>query len=186
VLVFSFVGYKTQEVSVGSRSKVEVIMQVNNQALDEVVVVGYGEQKRSVVGAITTVKMADIKSAAPRSLNNALAGKVAGVIAVQRSGEPGYDDAQFWVRGISTFGAGASPLVLVDGVERPINNIEPEEIESFSVLKDASATAVYGIRGANGVILVTTRRGTNDKPSISFKYETGSNSPTMLPQMVDE
>jgi len=186
VLVFSFVGYQSQEITIGSRSKVEVVMQVNNQALDEVVVVGYGEQKKeSVVGAITTVKMADIKSAAPRSLNNALAGKVAGVIAVQRSGEPGYDDAQFWVRGISTFGAGASPLVLVDGVERPINNIEPEEIESFSVLKDASATAVYGIRGANGVILVTTRRGVNDKPSISFKYESGSNSPTMLPQMVD-
>lgn len=185
-LVFSFVGYITQEVEVNNRSKIDIAMQLDNKALDEVVVVGYGEQKKeSVVGAITTVKINDLKSAAPRSLNNALAGKVAGIIAVQRNGEPGYDDAQFWVRGISTFGAGASPLVLVDGVERPINNIEPEEIESFSVLKDASATAVYGIRGANGVILVTTRRGTNDKPTVSFKYETGLNSPTSLPELVD-
>lgn len=185
-LIFSFVGYLTQEITINSRTQIDVAMSLDMKALDEVVVVGYGEQKKeSVVGAITTVKVNDLKSAAPRSLNNVLAGKVAGVIAVQRSGEPGYDDAQFWIRGISTFGAGASPLVLVDGVERPINNIEPEEIETFSVLKDASATAVYGIRGANGVILVTTRRGTNDKPSINFKYESGVNSATSKPKFVD-
>jgi len=126
------VGYLTQEITINNRAQIDVAMNLDMKALDEVIVVGYGEQKKeSVVGAITTVKVNDLKSAAPRSLNNVLAGKVAGVIAVQRSGEPGYDDAQFWIRGISTFGAGASPLVLVDGVERPINNIEPEEIETF-------------------------------------------------------
>lgn len=185
-LVFSFIGFVQQEVKVSNRTTIDVALSSDVKALSEVVVVAYGEQKKeSVVGAISTVKVADIKRAAPRSLNNALAGQVAGVISVQRSGEPGYDDAQFWIRGISTFGAGANPLVLVDGVERPINNIEPEEIESFSVLKDAAATAVYGIRGANGVILVTTRRGHNEKPSISFKMEKGFNGPTSLPKFVD-
>jgi TonB-linked SusC/RagA family outer membrane protein len=186
-LVFSFIGFLQQEINVAGRSVVDVVMETDISTLSEVVVVAYGEQSReSVVGAVTTVKMRDLKTAAPRSLNNALAGKVAGVISVQRSGEPGYDDAQFWVRGISTFGSGGSnPLIIVDGVERPINNIEPEEIETFSVLKDASATAVYGIRGANGVILVTTRRGGKEKPVISFKMERGITAPTRLPEFVD-
>lgn len=186
VLTFSFIGFDTQEIPINGKELINVILKTTETNLNEVVVVGYGQQKReTVVGAISTVKVADIKSAAPRSLNNALAGKVAGIISVQRSGEPGYDDAQFWIRGISTFGAGANPLVLVDGIERPINNIEPEEIESFSVLKDAAATSIYGIRGANGVILVTTRRGTKDKPSISFKMERGVTSATRLPKFVD-
>jgi TonB-linked SusC/RagA family outer membrane protein len=184
-LVFSYVGYEKQKVKVGNR-RAFVIEMKEDAALDEVVVVGYGVQKKeSVVGAITNVNVANLKVAAPRSITNILAGKVSGVISVQRSGEPGKDDAQFWIRGISTFGAGREPLVLVDGVERSLNNIEPEDIENFSVLKDASATAIYGIKGANGVILITTRRGKTGEASINFKYETGMQQPIAKPQFVN-
>src|SRR5690606_19040952 len=142
---------------------INVVMELADNTLNEVAVVAFGVQKKaSVVGAISTVNVQELKTPV-RSLNNALAGKIAGVIAVQRSGEPGYDDAQFWIRGINTFGAGKEPLILVDGIQRPLNNVDPEEIESFSVLKDASATAVYGVRGANGVVLITTKRGSNQK-----------------------
>ncbi|WP_158280679.1 SusC/RagA family TonB-linked outer membrane protein [Pararcticibacter amylolyticus] len=186
VLVFKFVGYKNQEIPVETRRLINVSMEPDATSLNEVAVVAFGTQKKeSVVASISTVNVRDVKQAAPRSLTNALAGKVSGLISVQRSGEPGYDDAQFWIRGISTFGAGANPLVLVDGVERPIANIEPEEIETFSVLKDAAATSVYGVRGANGVILVTTRRGLRQKPGISFKMESGTNRPTRLQEYVD-
>ena len=111
------------------------------------------------MGSITTIEPAKLKVSTSRSLSNNLAGTVAGVLAVQRSGEPGYDNSTFWIRGISTFQkVGGDPLVLVDGIERELNNIDPEEIESFSVLKDAAASAVYGVRGANGVILINTKR----------------------------
>ncbi|MBO9154738.1 SusC/RagA family TonB-linked outer membrane protein [Chitinophaga sp. GCM10012297] len=186
-LIFSSIGYKTQEVAVlNGQTHINISLERDVASINEVQVVAFGVQKKeSVVGAISTVKVKDLKTAAPRSLANALAGKVAGIIAVQRSGEPGRDDAQFWIRGISTFGAGSQPLVLVDGVERPLNNVEPEDIESFSVLKDASATSVYGIRGANGVILVTTRRGSVAKAAINFKYEKGVQSATSRPKYVD-
>ena len=172
------------------------------KGLEEVVVVGYGSQKReSVIGAITTMKPAALQVNQSRSVTNALAGQVAGVIAVQRSGEPGNDTSDFWIRGISSFGAGTtplvlvdgierslrntSPLVLVDGVERSLNDLDPAEIESFSVLKDATATAVYGVRGANGVILVQTKRGQIGKPRIQIKADYGFSAPTMLPEFVD-
>jgi len=185
-LVISYVGYSTQEVAIDGDRFYNIVMAPVQDGLEEVVVVGYGVQKKeSVVGAISTVNMREMKTAVPRSLTNALAGRVAGVISVQRSGEPGNDDAQFWIRGVSTFGAGSAPLILIDGVERPLSNVEPEDIENFSILKDAAATAVYGIRGANGVVLVTTRRGANQKPSINFKYETILKQATMLPQFVD-
>lgn len=184
-LVVSFIGYKTQEIPINGKTQVNVALAPDAASLQEVQVVAYGEQKKeSVVGAISTVKVKEITTPT-RNLQNTLAGKVAGVIAVQRSGEPGYDDAQFWIRGVSTFGGGSTPLILVDGVERPISNIEPEEIETFSILKDAAATAVYGIRGANGVILVTTRRGAKEKPSINMKVERGIVGATMLPELVD-
>ena len=184
-LIFSSVGYKRQEVEIRGEGVINVEMELEEGQLSEVAVVAFGVQKKeSVVGAISTVKVDELK-VPTRSLANTLGGRVAGVISVQRSGEPGNDDAQFWIRGVSTFGAGSAPLVLVDGVERPLNNIEPEEIESFSVLKDASATAVYGIRGANGVILVNTRKGTNEKPTISFKAESGFMGATRLPQLAD-
>lgn len=186
VLIISYIGYQTQEVTVAGKSVLNIVMQEAGAALDEVVVVGYGVQrKESVVGAISTVSAKDLKVAAPRSVTNILAGKISGIISIQRSGEPGKDDAQFWIRGISTSGSGKEPLVLVDGVERALNNVEPEDIESFSVLKDASATAIYGIKGANGVILVTTRRGKSGKPAINFKYEYGIQEPISTPKFVD-
>lgn len=185
-IVFSYIGFVSQHIEINGQSVIDVILKEDATTLNDVVVVGYGTQKKgSLVGAVSTVKVADLKVATPRSLTNAMAGKVAGVISVQRSGEPGKDDAQFWIRGISTFGAGKEPLVLVDGVERPMNNVEPEDIDNFSVLKDASATAVYGIRGANGVILITTRRGKAAKPAMSFKYERGMLSATSKPKFVD-
>ncbi|HKG05650.1 MAG TPA: TonB-dependent receptor, partial [Pedobacter sp.] len=182
-LVFSFIGFKQQEIEIKGEGTINVVLESSDNKLDEVAIVAYGVQKKeSVVGSISTVQVKELKQPG-RSLSNVIGGRVAGVIAVQRSGEPGNDDAQFWIRGVGTFGAGSTPLVLVDGVERPLNNIEPEEIESFSVLKDASATAVYGIRGANGVILVNTRRGSNEKPVVSFKMESGAVGATRLPKL---
>lgn len=140
-------------------------------SLDEVVVVGYGNQRKvSVVGAQSTMDVKDIKMPAA-SLSSAISGRIAGVVAVQRSGEPGHDESDIWIRGLSSLlGQSSSPLVLVDGVERSFNNIDPEDIESFTVLKDASATAVYGVRGANGVVIVKTKPGKVGKPQFSVDY----------------
>ena len=147
-------------MKVGRQTVISIKMESDVTGLEEVVVVGYSSQKReSVIGAISTVKPENLEVNQTSSLTNALAGKVAGIIAVQRSGgEPGYDKSDFWIRGINTFGANSKPLVLIDGIERSLNNISPEEIASFSVLKDATATAVYGVRGANGVILIETKK----------------------------
>jgi len=153
--------------------------------LSEVVVVGYGTQRKaSVIGAISTIKPEVLQSNQTRSITNSLAGQVAGVIAVQRSGEPGYDNSDFWIRGMNSFGANTTPLVLIDGIERSLDNISPEEIESFSILKDATATAVYGVRGANGVILVQTKRGKQGKPRFTVKADYGLSQPTTLPEFV--
>lgn len=155
-LVFSYLGYATQEIPIVSKSTIDVQMAEDSNAMEEVVVVGAGYQKRaSVVGAVASMKMEDLK-VPTANISNSLAGNVPGIIAVQRSGEPGKDASEFWIRGISTFGANSSALVLVDGIERDFNEINVEDIESFSVLKDASATAIYGQRGANGVVLITT------------------------------
>lgn len=184
ILTISYLGYLPQEIKVNGRKYVNITLQEDAQQLEEVVVVGYGSQKKSsVVVAMNSVKPSDI-SAPTRNLTNSLAGQVSGLIAVQRSGEPGYDDAEFWIRGVSTFAGGKSPLVLVDGVPRKMNDIEPDEIETFSVLKDAAATAVYGAEGANGVVLITTKRGKNEKPKITFKTEHSFSQPTRLPKFV--
>lgn len=186
VLKFSYVGFLSQEVKVGKQTIINVKMESDVKGLEEVVVVGYGSQKReSVIGAITTVKPSTLQINQSRSVTNALAGQVAGIIAVQRSGEPGNDASDFWIRGISSFGSGTTPLVLVDGVERSLSNLSPEEIESFSLLKDATATAVYGVRGANGVILVQTKKGQVGKPRITVKADYGISAPTQLPEFVD-
>ena len=159
ILLVSYLGYNTEEIKVKGRRNINVVLHEDSKALDEVVIVGYGKQKKeSVVVSMSSIKPKDIVVPS-RSLNNSLAGQVAGLIAVQRSGEPGYDNAEFWIRGVSTFAGGTSPLVLVDGVPRNMSDIEPDEIETFSVLKDAAATAIYGAEGANGVVLVTTKRG---------------------------
>ena len=144
-------GYKTQVLTVGSKINFDVVLYDDASELDGVIVTGYGHQKRlSVIGSIETIDPDELQVGSTRSLSNNLAGQLSGVIAFRPSGEPGYDDSNFWIRGIASFSGNTSPLVLVDGVERNLNDIDPAEIESFSVLKDASASAMYGVRGANG------------------------------------
>ncbi|WP_235969779.1 TonB-dependent receptor [Pedobacter planticolens] len=183
-LVISYVGYINKEIKADAKSPMSIKLAPQVSDLNDVVIVGYGKQKKeSVVGAISSVKGEALKFPT-RNLTTSLAGQVSGLIAVQRSGEPGYDNAEFWIRGISTFKGGTSPLVLVDGVPRNIADIEPDEIETFSVLKDASATAVYGAEGANGVVIITSKRGSNKKPVISFRGEHSIGTPMRLPQFV--
>ncbi len=185
VLVFRMMGYGESEIPVERRSIINVVLQDASKQLDETVVVGFGTQKRySVVGAITTIQPSQLQMNTSRSLSNNLAGQLSGVIATQRSGEPGYDNSSFWIRGISTFAGARSPLVLIDGVERSLNNIDPAEIESFSILKDAAASAVYGVRGANGVIIINTKRGHVGKPSINIRLEQGFTQPGKLPDFL--
>ena len=186
VLVFSFIGFTTTEERVSGRKILNVQLSEESTELGDAVVVAYGRQKReSVVASITTIEPTQLKVSTSRSISNNLAGTVAGVLAIQRSGEPGYDNSTFWIRGISTFqGAGGDPLVLIDGIERDINNIDVEEIESFSVLKDAAASAVYGVRGANGVILINTKRGQVGKPRVTIKVEVAGTTPVKLPEYI--
>lgn len=185
VLVFSYIGFLSKEVKVGDKMTINVTLDEDAQSLEEVVVIGYGKQtKASVVSSMSSIGEAEL-NIPTRSLSGGIAGRLPGLISVQRSGEPGYDDAEFWIRGVSTFAGGSSPLILVDGVPREMNNIEPDEIETFSVLKDAAATAVYGAEGANGVVLITTKRGKVAKPVISFRGEYSLSSPTRLPEFVD-
>lgn len=177
VLVFSFVGYKTKEKLITKRiNALDIELEEETGKIDEVEIVAYGKQRKvSVVGAISSINVDDLKSAPVTSLSNALAGRMAGIIGVQQSGEPGSDVSEFWIRGISTFGAKSTALFLIDGIERTqndFNNLLPEDIQSFSILKDASATAVYGARGANGVVLVTTKRGQEGKMTISANVKT--------------
>ena len=184
-LVFTYIGFEQRAVEVDGRRVVNVTM-LEGEKIDDAVVVAYGTQKReSVVASITTIAPQALKVSTNRSISNNLAGTVAGVLAIQRSGEPGYDNSTFWIRGISTFqGAGGNPLVLIDGIERDINNIDAEEIESFSVLKDAAASAVYGVRGANGVILINTKRGQVGKPRVTIKAEIAGTAPVKLPSYI--
>ena len=185
ILVITYVGFKTQEIPVGNNINFNITLLEDVEALDEVVVVGYGNQKKlSVIGSVQTLEPAKLQVGSSRSMSNNLAGQLAGVIAVQPSGEPGYDNSNFWIRGISSFSGNTSPLVLVDGVERSLNDIDPAEIESFSVLKDASASAMYGVRGANGVILINTKRGSVSAPSVNLRVEQSIQAPTKLPQFI--
>lgn len=186
VLVVSYIGYKSQEVKVGKKTLLDIVLSEDVSALDEVVVVAYGNQRKvSVVGAQSSMKMDDIKMPTA-NLSSVIAGRLAGVVAVQRTGEPGHDSSDIWIRGISTFtGQNSKPLVLVDGVERSFNNIDPEDIESFTVLKDASATAVYGVRGANGVIIIKTKPGKVGKPQFNADYYEGFVTLTKRPKLAD-
>ena len=195
ILRIAMMGMNPEEVKVVSQKTLKVSLTAKIDKLDEVVVVGFGSQKKvTVTGAVSTVNMADMRTPV-RTLTNALVGKVAGVISMQSGGgEPGYDNPNFTIRGIGTFMGSASPLIIVDGVQREdvnstyggaFNNIDPEDIQSISLLKDASATAVYGAKGANGVLIITTRRGVAGRPKISAKAETGFSSLTKLPQMLD-
>lgn len=185
VLTFSYTGYNPQEIKIGDRVIIDVVMQESITEENEVVVVGFGTQRKaSVVGAISTIAPEQLQLTPNRSLSNNLAGLVPGIIAVQRSGDPWSNNSDFWIRGVSTFGGNSRPLVLVDGVERSLNDIDPEEIESFSVLKDAAASAVYGVRGANGVIMINTKRGKIGPPKVSFRYEAANTKPVKIPDYV--
>ncbi|MDR1743762.1 MAG: TonB-dependent receptor [Dysgonamonadaceae bacterium] len=186
-LVFSYIGYETQEHLVKDVNiTIDVKMEESKEtALDEITVTGIGVQKKvTVTGAITTVEVGTLKTPVS-SISNALAGNVAGVLAMQKSGQPGQNTSEFWIRGISTFGGSSAALILVDGFERSMDELNIEDIESFSVLKDASATAIYGSRGANGVILITTKRGQEGKTSVSAKAEYTYTTRTMTPKFVD-
>ena len=185
VLIFSSIGYADQEVAVNGREVINVQMSLDQLVLDEVVVVGYGTQKReSVVGAISTVDVSNIKVPSAQ-LSSGLAGQLSGVVAVQRSGQPGSSSSDFYIRGVSSFSGTVTPLVLVDGVERDIDLVDTDDIASFSILKDASASAVYGVRGANGVILITTKKGDIGRPKVNVRGETGITQPLIMPKFVN-
>lgn len=180
-LIFSFIGYANQSVKVASQAVINVKLDVDATSLEEVVVVSFGKQKKnSVVSAITAIKPAELR--VPSSnLTTALAGNVAGITSFQRGGEPGKNTAEFYIRGISTFGTTNNPLILIDGIELTISDLEkihPDDIASFSIMKDASATALYGARGANGVIYITTKEGKEGPARISARVETSFSSPT--------
>ena len=168
VIVVKALGMKTVEkLMTKSQKDLKIELKEDASNVDEVVVTGLTSQKKiSVVGAISTVDMSQLKTPGT-SLANMIGGRLAGVITMQTSGEPGKNLSNFWIRGISTFGAGGSALVLIDGLEGNLNDIDPDDVESFSILKDASATAVYGVRGANGVVLVQTKRGGSNKLDIT-------------------
>lgn len=185
-LVFSYVGFEKKEVKLDkSDERMRVVMKATVNELEEAVVVGHSTQRKiSVTGAITNVEISELKAPAT-SISNMLGGRVPGIVSTLRSGEPGKDFSEFWIRGISTFGAGSGALVLIDGVEGNLNTLDPEDIESFSILKDASATAVYGVRGANGVVLVTTKKGIAGKLSVSVKANVGLSYSPRMPNYVD-
>lgn len=183
-LVVSFLGMETQTILVGKQTNIVVKMQPQTAELDEVTVVAYGKQRKaSVIGAINTVSMNELKMPVAK-LSSGLAGQLAGIVVMQRSGEPGAG-ADFWIRGINTFGAGNKPLVLVDGVERSMDLVDVEDIASFSILKDATATALYGVRGANGIVLITTKRGTESAPKINARVEYGFTNPVRMPELAN-
>ena len=192
-LEFRFMGYEPRNIKVGNQTTINVSLEEATSSLEEVVVVAYGAQKKvTMTGSVASVNIGSLKTLVA-NLSNALQGKVAGIISVQSSGEPGYDNSTFTIRGIGTFTGNTSPLVIVDGVQRDdvnstyggaYNNIDPEDIVSISLLKDASATAVYGAKGANGVMIITTKRGSVGKPKISIKAETGFTNFTKVPEML--
>ncbi|MDR2086825.1 MAG: TonB-dependent receptor [Dysgonamonadaceae bacterium] len=185
-LIFSYLGFQTREEEVGGRKIINVVLQEEMKQMDEVVVVGYGTQRKiSTVGAQSGIKNMQEMKQPVANISSVLAGRIAGVVGIQGSGEAGKDDnTQIWIRGVSTT-TNTTPLILVDGVERTFNNIDPEDIESFQVLKDASATAVYGVKGANGVILINTKKGLKGKPRVKAEYNTGITTFTKIPELAD-
>ena len=188
ILEITYLGYERQEIPVNNTSDFTIKLVDKVTDLGEVVVVAFGTQKRTdLVGSVTSVKMSDLKIPSS-NLTTALAGRVAGVIAYQRSGEPGKDNADFFIRGVTTFGYKTSPLILIDNMElttQDLARLQPDDIESFSIMKDATSTALYGARGANGVILVTTKQGKKGKAQLSFRVENSLSMPTSNVQLAD-
>ena len=188
VLEFRFMGFQTQEIAVGNRRILAVTMQGETAQIDELTIVAFGTQKKeSVVGSVTTVNTRDLKTPSS-NLTNALAGKVSGMISYQTSGEPGDDNAEFFVRGATTFGLKADPLFLIDGFESTkddLARLSPDDIESFSIMKDASTTVMYGARSANGIISVVTKSGREGPPKVSARLDLQIATPTSIPQFLD-
>ncbi len=187
-LLISYVGYETQVITIGDKKTLYVKMTPKTNELQDVTVVAFGKQrKESMTSAIETINPKELKMPTG-NLTAALAGRLAGVISYQKSGEPGKDNAEFFVRGVTTFGYSSSPLILLDGFEISANDlarIQPDNIEQFSILKDATSAALYGSKGANGVIMVTTKKGQEGKPRISFRHESRFSTPTKIPKTVD-
>ena len=182
VLQFQFIGYATEERTVNSNTdQLNIRMTQQVSEIDDVIVIAYGTQKKSSAVASISSIAGDQISIKQRNLRNSLAGQIPGVIAVQRSGEPGNDAAAFYIRGQSSYAGGTAPLVLVDGIPRPMDDIDVDEIESFTVLKDAAATAVYGAEGANGVVLITSKRGRQQKTQINFSAQKSFSQLTRMP-----
>jgi len=187
-LVFSFIGMESQIIDVGNQQEINVQLEEKTQELENVTVVAFGKQKKeSVIGSITTIKPSELK--VPSSnLSTALAGRVSGLISYQRSGEPGVDDAEFFIRGVTTFGYKKDPLILIDGNESTsteLSRMTPDDIASFSIMKDATATALYGSRGANGVILITTKEGSEGKAKMNVRFEESMSMPTRMVDLAD-
>jgi TonB-linked SusC/RagA family outer membrane protein len=183
ILVFSYVGFQPKEIRLEGNRRINVQLIEDSKALEEVVVVGYTTQKKATItGSIATITTKDLRQSPTANLNNALAGRMPGLMVNQFSGgEPGVDVSEVRIRGMGTYGD-KSPIIIVDGVERAMNYLSPEEIETFSILKDASATAPYGVRGANGVIIIQTKRGkAQEKATVNFKASAGSNEPVKYP-----
>ncbi|RFZ92329.1 TonB-dependent receptor [Mucilaginibacter conchicola] len=184
-LVYTMMGFLKQEIPVRSREFIAVRLKQNIAMLEDVVVVGYGtQQKNNVTGALTSVTSKELLRTPTASLTNSLAGRLPGLVTIQSSGEPGADGSALYIRGFGTY-QGKSPLILVDGIENSIDGIDANDVETVSVLKDAAATAVYGMKGANGVVLVTTKRGKTGKPVISLTAQTAAQQPFNMPKYLD-
>jgi len=188
-LRFSFIGYKTEEIQVGKRRIIPVTLSEDVEGLDEVVVVGFGKQKKmDVIGSVVSLNMGELKKVSSSNITTMMAGNIAGMISYQRSGEPGADNADFFIRGVTTFGYKKDPLILVDGIEvtaTDLARLQPDDIANFSIMKDATSTAVYGARGANGVIAVTTKEGSEGKLNISARVETAITQSTKNIELAD-
>lgn len=183
-LVFSYLGYQPQEIVPGAKKELTVLLQEDTKALQEVVVVGYTKQrKETMIGSVATITTKDLTQSPTANINNALAGRLPGLIVNQYAGgEPGVDQSELFIRGKATYG-NQSAIVIVDGIERDMSYLAPDEIETFTILKDASATAAYGIRGANGVIVITTKRGkAAEKATVNLKASIGINQPIGFPE----
>ena len=186
ILEVAFFGYVKQEVAVNNRTKIDVVFQEDAISIDEVVVVGYGTQKRvNVIGTISTIDDKQLANRATSNVTQTLTGQLPGVTISQSGGQPGVDTGTIRVRGVGSFGASPDPLVLIDGVPGDLNSISPDAILSVSILKDASSSAIYGSRAANGVVLVTTKAGKNQKTTISYNGSFGVSTPTALPEFVN-
>lgn len=187
ILVFSYTGYAPLEITAGSRSDIIVTLKLAQNLLDDVVVVGYGTRKKVTnVGSQASISTKELVQSPTANISNSLVGRMPGLFAVQTSGEPGNDQSSLRIRGVGTFSGNASPLILVDGLQVDnYNNIDPNEIETVTILKDASSTAVYGIRGANGVLIITTKRGRSGKPTVGYTFNNAFNSFTNFREMMN-